>query len=116
MKKTTLYIIAIPLGLVASIFLPIYFSKILHYFSPIEGITEFFDNYLITIFGGYIGVFIPALIVPKHKIIFGFIMLAICIISSFYMYSKGDDFNYLFVIGGLLGLIVGTQFSKFNAD
>ena len=117
MKKTLLYIIAIPIGLVASILLPAFFSRIFQLFIPFEGITEFLDNYFLSFIGGWIAVGITALIVPQHKIIFGVIMLVLNIIASYYLFSKGNDFNYLFIIGGIVSLIlVGIEFSKPNEN
>lgn len=115
MKKILLYAIAIPGGLVASTLLPAFFSKILEWFIPFDGIREILDNYFLKFMGGWISVGIAAMIVPKYKFIFGVIMLALNIIASFYMFSKGDDFNFLFVLGGIIALIlVGTQFKKLN--
>jgi hypothetical protein len=117
MKKILLYIIAIPVGLIASMLLPAFFSKVFDWFIPFDGITEFLDNYLLKFIGGWIAVGITAMIVPKYKIIFGIIMLILNVIASFYMITNGDDFNYLFVIGGIVALIlVGTQFSKLSKD
>ncbi|MDH6209169.1 hypothetical protein M2254_000753 [Chryseobacterium sp. BIGb0186] len=44
MKKTLLYIFAIPLGLIASIILPAIFSKVLVFFIPFESLNNFIDK------------------------------------------------------------------------
>jgi hypothetical protein len=117
MKKIILYVIAIPVGLIASMLLPAFFSKIFDWFIPFDGINDFLDNYFLKFIGGWIAVGITAMIVPKYKILFGTIMLIFNIIASYYMYSQGDDFNYLFVIGGIIALIlVGTQLSRTNEE
>jgi len=44
-------------------------------------------------------------------------MLVSNIIASYYMFSKGDVFNYLFVIGEIVALILfGMVYSKLNVD
>jgi|AntRauMFilla1563_2_1112583.scaffolds.fasta_scaffold00368_2 hypothetical protein len=117
MKKILLYVIAIPVGLIASMLLPAYFSKVFEWFIFFDVIREFLDNYFLKFIGGWIAVGVTALIVPKFKITFGVIMLVFSIIASYYMFSKGDVFNYLFVIGGIVALIlVGTVYSKLNED
>jgi hypothetical protein len=86
--------------------LPALFSKIFEWFIPFDGIREFLDNYFLRFIGGWITVGVTAFIVPRYKIIFGGIMLVFITFASYYMFSKGDDFNFLFVIGGLVALIV----------
>ncbi len=105
MKKKALYIIAIPLGLIASMVLPKIFEKILDLFIPFDGINNFIDNYIMKLFSGWIAVGITVLIAPSKKIIFGIVMLILNIVATIYMYTTGADFNYLFVIGGVLAFI-----------
>jgi hypothetical protein len=117
MKKILLYVIAIPVGLIASMLLPALFSKIFEWFIFFDVIREFLDNYFLKFISGWIAVGVTASIVPNFKITFGVIMLVFSIIASYYMFSKGDAFNYLFVIGGIVALIlVGTVYSKLNED
>jgi hypothetical protein len=105
MKKTLLYIFAIPVGLIASMVLPNIFEKILDLFIPFEGINNFIDNYLMKIMSGWIAVGITVLIAPSKKILYGIIMLLLNILASIYMYTIGDKFNYLFIIGGVLAFV-----------
>jgi hypothetical protein len=117
MKKSLLYVIAIPVGLIASVLLPAYFSKVFEWFIFFDVIREFLDNYFLKFISGWIAVGVTALIVPKFKITFGAIMLALNIIASCYMFSKGDVFNYLFVVGGIVALIlVGKIYPKLNEN
>ncbi len=106
MKKTLLYIIAIPLALIASSILPNYFLKILDYFIPFDVIIDFFDKYLMNVFSGYIAVAFTVLIAPAKKILLGSITLLLNIIAIIYVYTQGAEFNYLFAIGGVLALII----------
>ncbi|WP_024479275.1 hypothetical protein [Cellulophaga baltica] len=117
MKKILLYVIAIPVGLIASMLLPAFISKIFDWFIPFDGINMFLDNYFLKFIGGWIVVGFTAMIVPKYKLIFGTVMLMLNFVASYYIYSQGDDFNYLFVLGGIIALIlVGTQFSKMTQE
>jgi hypothetical protein len=105
MKKTVLYIIAIPIGLIASMVLPKIFETILDFFIPFEGINNFIDNYIMKIFSGWIAVGVTVLVAPSKKILLGIVMLLLNIVATIYMYTKGDEFNYLFIIGGILAFI-----------
>ena len=105
MKRTLLYVFAIPIGLLASIILPAIFSKIFDVFIPFESVNNFIDKYIITILCGWIAVGITALVAPSKKSLFAGIMLFLNIIASIWMYTKGDNFNYLFVIGGALAFV-----------
>ncbi|MCG2459460.1 hypothetical protein K8352_01720 [Flavobacteriaceae bacterium F89] len=106
MKKVLLFIIAIPIGLIASMILPNLFSKIFTIFIPFDSITNFLDIYFMKFISGWIAVGITVIIVPSHKILFGLIMLGLNLLSAYYMFiSIGDEFNYLFVVGGILPLI-----------
>ena len=106
MKRVLLYIFAIPIGLTASLILPTIFSKIFDYFMPFDAINKFFDTYLITALAGWISVGVSAFVAPSKKILFACIMLILNIVASIYMFQKGDSFNYIFIIGGLLALIL----------
>lgn len=112
MKKILLYIFAIPIGLTASIILPAIFSKIFDYFIPFENVNDFLDKYLITILSGWIAVGITFLIAPSKKIFFAGIMLLLNIIASIYLSSKGDQLNYLFIVGGALAFISVIIYDK----
>lgn len=105
MKKTLLSIIAIPVALIASMVLPKIFESILDLFIPFEGINNFIDNYIMKILSGWIAVGITVLIAPSKKIIYGMFMLLLNIVASIYMYTKGAEFNYLFIICGILAFI-----------
>ncbi|SUX48515.1 hypothetical protein [Chryseobacterium indoltheticum] len=105
MKKTLLYIFAIPLGLIASIILPAIFSKVLIFFIPFESVNNFVDKYVITILCGWIAVGITALIAPSRKILFSGLMLILNIIATIWMFTNGDNFNYFFIIGGALSFV-----------
>ena len=108
MKRVLLYIFAIPIGLIASFILPTIFSKIFDYFIPFDAINNFLDTYLITALAGWIAVGISALVAPSKRILFASIMLILNIIATVYMFQKGDNFNYMFIIGGILALILIT--------
>lgn len=110
--KNLPYVFAIPLGLIASVILPAIFYKILSFFIPFENVNNFIDKYILTILCGWIAVGITALIVPAKKILFGSIMLALNIISTIWMYFKGDDLNYLFIIGGFFSLLFVITIKK----
>lgn len=99
MRNTLLFIVAIPLGFIASAILPNILVFIYKLLSPAY-LNDFWDNYFIKSFCGWIAIAIPILIVPSYKILFGSIMLGISLLSTIYMYSTGDDFNYLFLLGG----------------
>jgi hypothetical protein len=44
-------------------------------------------------------------------------MLALNIIASYYMFSKGDVFNYLFVVGGIIAFILVRKiYPKLNEN
>ena len=105
MKKSILYIIAIPIGIIASMVLPKIFETILDRFIPFEGINNFFDNHIMKIFSGWIVVSVTALVAPSKKILFGVIVLLLNTVATIYMHTKGDELNYLFIIGGILALI-----------
>jgi hypothetical protein len=97
--------------------LPAYFSKVFEWFIIFDVMLDFFHNYFLKFISGWIAVGVTAFIVPKFKITFGLIMLAFNIIASCYMFSKGDVFNYLFVVGGIVALIlVKTIYPKLNED
>lgn len=102
MKKILLYIFAIPIGLLASIILSAIYSNVLKYFIPFESISSFLEKYLITILCGWIAVGVTAICAPSKRILFAGIMVALNVFTSYWLYTKGDDFNYLFVIGGFL--------------
>jgi len=106
MKKTLLYIFAIPIGLIASAVLPKIFSFIINIFIPFDGVIHVIDNYILKSLSGWIAVGITAMMVPSYKILYGLIMFGLCIIATLYMYYQGDRFNYLFLIGGILALII----------
>lgn len=105
-KKILLYIIAIPAGLIASTILPSIFSKILNFFIPFRTITDFLDLYFLKFISGWIAVGIAGLVAPSHRILFASIMLGLNLLAAFYMYSLGDEFNYLFVLGGIAPLVL----------
>ncbi len=105
MKKAVLYILAIPVGLIASMVLPKIFETILDIFIPFEGINNFIDNHIMKIISGWIAVGVTVLMVPSKKVLFGIIMLELNLLAAVYMYQKGDEFNYLFIIGGILAFI-----------
>lgn len=104
MKNTLRYILAIPAGIIASLILPTFFMWILKLFIPFDFITNFMENYLLPVFAGWVAVGFTIIIVPKRQFLFGVIMLLLNIIGSTYMYYAGEDFNYLFLIGGLIPL------------
>lgn len=105
MKKTLLYIIAIPVGLIASMVLPKIFETMLDLFIAFDTINNFIDNYIMKIISGWIAVGVAALIAPSKKILFGIIMLLLNIVATIYMYTKGAELNYLFIIGGILAFV-----------
>lgn len=105
MKKTILYIIAIPVGLLASMVLPKIFEFVLDVFIPFEVINDFLDNYLMKFLSGWIAVGIPVLIAPSKKILYGIIMLGLNLSAVLYMFNLSGEFNYLFLIGGVLVFI-----------
>lgn len=105
MKKIILYIIAIPVGLLASMVLPKIFEFVLDVFIPFEVINDFLDNYLMKFLSGWIAVGIPVLIAPSKKKLYGIIMLGLNLSAVIYMYNASDEFNYLFLIGGVLVFI-----------
>ena len=105
MKKNLLYIIAIPIGLIASMVLPKIFETILDLFIPFDTINNFIDNYIMKIISGWIAIGVTALIAPSKKILFGIIMLLLNIVATIYLYSNGAELNYLFIIGGILAFV-----------
>lgn len=115
MKRILLYIFAIPIGLIASLILPTIFSKIFDLFIPFDAINNFLDTYLITALAGWMAVGISALVAPSKKILFASVMLILNIIASVYMFQKGDSFNYMFIIGGILALIL-IIYGKMNEE
>lgn len=108
MKKNLLYIGAIPIGLVASMVLPKIFEIVLNLFIPFDVINNFIDNYIMKILSGWIAVGMTMFIAPSRKKIFGIIMLLMNVAAIVYTYSKGAQFNYLFIIGGILAFIFVT--------
>ena len=104
MKNTLRYIFAIPLAIIISMILPVWFMFIFNKFIPFEFITQFFENYLIKLLTGWITVGFTIIIVPKRKILFGFIQVTLNLITAIYLYKIGNNFNYLFLIGGFTGL------------
>ena len=110
MKNSLRYIFAIPLGIIASMTLPKWFMFIFKRFIPFDFVTDFIQNYLLTIFAGWIAVGFVILIVPKRKILFAIIQIAINFISAIYWYKISGDFNYLFLIGGFL--VLGMYYLK----
>lgn len=112
MKKILLFVVAIPLGLIASAVLPAIFSKILEMFMPFEAFTIFANDYLMVVLSGWIAVGITSFVVPSYKILFGSLMLGLSLIASTYMYYLGDEFNYLFLVGGILGLLLVISYER----
>ena len=110
MKNSLRYIFAIPLGIIVSMTLPKWFMFIFKRFIPFDFVTDFIQNYLLTIFAGWIAVGFVILIVPKRKILFAIIQIAINFISAIYWYKISGDFNYLFLIGGFL--VLGMYYLK----
>lgn len=107
MKDFLRYFFAIPLGVLASIIIPAIYTNIIGRFVPFEFANNLFETYLLPVFAGYFSVLVPILIVPKYKIHFGVVSFFITTISIVYLYLKGDDFNYLFLLGSLIGLVLG---------
>ena len=112
MKNTLRYIFAIPLGILASMILPKWFMFLFNTFIPIDFINQFMENYLLTIFAGWVAVGFTIIIVPKRKIVFAVIVVLLNLISAIYWYKIGNDFNYLFLIGGFIGLYFGYGVQK----
>lgn len=107
MKDFLRYFFAIPLGVLASIIIPAIYTNIIGRFVPFEFANNLFETYLLPVFAGYFSVLVPILIVPKYKIHFGVVSFFMTTISIIYLYLKGDDFNYLFLLGSVIGLILG---------
>ncbi|WP_282073202.1 hypothetical protein [Polaribacter atrinae] len=104
MKNTLRYIFAIPLGILVSMILPKWFMFIFNTFIPFDFINQFIENYLLTVFEGWVAVGVTVIIVPKRQILFGAIQVILNVIGAIYMYKLNNDFNYLFLIGGLVAL------------
>lgn len=105
-KNTLRYILAIPLAIVASMILPKWFMFIFNIFIPFDFINQFIETYLLSVFAGWITVGVTFLIAPKRKILFALIQLTLNLIAIIYMFKIGGDFNYLFLIGTLLCLLM----------
>jgi len=104
MKNLIRYIIAIPIGIIASVLLPKWFEIIFDTFLPFDFINNFIDNYFLKFIAGFVATGITLLIVPNKKILFGVIVVVLNIASSIHLYCKGGGFNYLFLIGSIVPL------------
>jgi hypothetical protein len=107
MKNTLRYIFAIPIAIIISMILPKWFIFISNYFIPFEFIIQFIENYLIKFIAGWITVSVTIIIVPKRRVLFGALQLVLNLIGAIYMYKINNDFNYMFLIGGIIGLYLG---------
>ena len=102
-KNILRYIFAIPLGILASMILPKWFMFLFNNFIPFDLINQFIEDYLLAIFAGWLTVGFTIIIAPKRKILFGIVQVIINLISAIYMHKIGNNFNYLFLIGGFTG-------------
>ena len=101
--KILRYIFAIPGGVLASVLLPVVYSSILKIFIPFEVVNNLLDTYFIPFISGFIAVGIAYNVAPGYRIIFGSVMLLLCLLASLF-YSEGD-FNYLFFAGSVIAFI-----------
>ena len=114
MKNTYRYIFAIPIGVILSIILPMWFMFVLKSFMVFDFIIHFMDDYLVSVFTGWIAVGATIIIVPKRKFIFGIIQIILSFIGAIYMYKTNNEFNYLFFIGAFIGLFYFNVKEKDN--
>ena len=106
MKNILRYILAIPIGVIASMILPKIFMLIFNLFIPFESITNFIEQYLLAFFAGWVAVGFTILIAPRRRILFGIIQIILNLLSIIYMYTVNGDFNYMFLIGGIISLLM----------
>ena len=104
MKNILLYIIAIPVGLIASIIIPSLLEYIIIYFIPFETLVIFLQLWFLKLVAGSLTTVIPTLIVPNRKKLFFYATLALALFATICEYKRSGDFNYLYLMGALMGI------------
>lgn len=105
-KRILLYIFAFPIGIVASAVLPKLFEYPIRFFIPFEFIREFLITYFLKLISGWIVVAITMLLAPSRKIVYGVVVVLLNLASAIFLYTNGQELNYLFIIGGVIALTV----------
>ena len=115
-KNILRYIFAIPIGVIASIILPKWFMFLFNKFIPLDFITDFIGLYLIKVFAGLVAIGFTVIIAPKKKTIFSILQIILMLISLIYDYNVNGDFNYLFLLGGVIGLFLSNSILKAKSN
>jgi hypothetical protein len=105
MKKTLLYIIALPLGVLLSSILPMIYSNILDHFIPFEFLSKLLKSYIIPVSSGSILTGTIIFIVPDYKKIFGCGSVFLTIILVF-VFLEWSLYYVIYLLGQILALFL----------